>query len=215
MAKIDLVCKDNGAKWWLYWIPPEHNGLLAADLPKPLIHLWCHTGGFLPHLDSPDVSGTMSVTVNHRQSEAKQTMKWTCNANWWRVVAKLCLDRKMFVRLSTLHVLIRRYTSKLKVTHTQKHKQTDGKVGLRISNAGREAALHNVTRDVSGHEDQRRGSLCLPAPPLSQIITGPPKTRENNLIGMLFECFFPMAWSCYKLYILNFSSLLPVCSLQS
>lgn len=86
-------------------------------------------------------------------------------------------------------------------THTQKHKQTEGKASPRMSNAGSEAAVLNVTLDVSGHKDQKRGSPYLrhdvsqtkkglPAPPLSQIITSPPKTRENDLIGMPFE-FFP------------------------
>lgn len=51
--------------------------------------------------------------------------------------------------------------------------------------------------------DQTRTGL--PAPPQSQIITGPPKTKENNLIGMPFECFSPMAGSSYKLYLLKSS----------
>lgn len=33
----------------------------------------------------------------------------------------------------------------LRLAHTQKHKQTDGKVSLRICNAGSKEALHKVT----------------------------------------------------------------------
>ena len=66
----------------------------------------------------------------------------------------------MYVHLSSLYILICRYTSRLEIIKTQKHKQKDVKTSLRISDAGREAALYNVTLDISGHKEQRRRSPC-------------------------------------------------------
>ena len=161
--------------------------------------------GFWPHLDGPDVSDPVSVSVSHCRPQAKQAKEWQAliDGHLLRscVWSKKKRKEKRKKKKSASALCTWRHTSKLKVTHTQKHKQTDGKESLRISGAGSAAALHKVTRDVSGHEDQRRGSPCLrvdagqtrtglPAPPRSQIITGPPKTKENNLIGMLFEFFF-------------------------
>lgn len=52
-------------------------------------------------------------------------------------------------------------THKQTERHTHPETQTNrGKTNLRISDAGREAALNSVTLEFSGHNDQKQGSSC-------------------------------------------------------
>lgn len=71
----------------------------------------------------------------------------------WEEKYRLCVSSlQTFLKLA----------SKLKLAHTQKHKQTDGKAALRIRDAGSEAALHKVTREARGHEG-RKQRISMPA----------------------------------------------------
>lgn len=89
-------------KWWLCWIPPEHDGILATGLPKPLIYSVCHTGWVFTTCGQSrcvryNVNDCQSPSVKKLNGQRNGLIDGDRSRSW---------GKKLSVCLSTLHVLI-------------------------------------------------------------------------------------------------------------
>ena len=115
------------------------------------------------------------VAVHHRHSQTKHTWNRSLQIEFFILTGK-CESVSALTHFKT---------------HTHTPRNTNKQERLRISVAGNKAALQSNSRRQRSAESRGSPWCGLPCTSATRIITRPPKTRENNLIGVQFGLFFP------------------------